>query len=287
MRLFMFITLILSTFSTSANSISLVDVPVDVFVNKGKTNFDSIFYKTEIESLVKELFEEGILYHDYTLEVHPNSNFKTYWSVFKDKWNLVDLNNDGNGELIMQGLTTVFDEKEFVEIYNKLDGKWTKIHGEVGRLLAYKIHPNTKKIILYQHRYPCCNSASHTIITLRMIRNKIITSSRFFVGRDSGDMVGPFYPDSVNYGFAFLQLKKNTLLRWSPEVVSKNAFRGYSETNAIVHFDKGAYYKILYNGDKWHFVLMYSGIVDEKAVVINALNFVNKPVYGWIETNNE
>ena len=287
MRLFMFITLILSTFSTSANSISLVDVPVDVFVNKGKTNFDSIFYKTEIESLVKELFEEGILYHDYTLEVHPNSNFKTYWSVFKDKWNLVDLNNDGNGELIMQGLTTVFDEKEFVEIYNKLDGKWTKIHGEVGRLLAYKIHPNTKKIILYQHRYPCCNSASHTIITLRMIRNKIITSSRFFVGRDSGDMVGPFYPDSVNYGFAFLQLKKNTLLRWSPEVVSKNAFRGYSETNAIVHFDKGAYYKILYNGDKWHFVLMYSGIVDEKAVVINALNFVNKPVYGWIDTQNE
>ncbi len=287
MRLFIFITLILSTFSTSANSISLVDVPVDVFVNKGKTNFDSIFYKTEIESLVKELFEEGILYHDYTLEVHPNSNFKTYWSVFKDKWNLVDLNNDGNGELIMQGLTTVFDEKEFVEIYNKLDGKWTKIHGEVGRLLAYKIHPNTKKIILYQHRYPCCNSASHTIITARMIRNKIITSSRFFVGRDSGDMVGPFYPDSVNYGFAFLQLKKNTLLRWSPEVVSKNAFRGYSETNAIVHFDKGAYYKILYNGDKWHFVLMYSGIVDEKAVVINALNFVNKPVYGWIETNNE
>jgi hypothetical protein len=287
MRLFMFITLILSTFSTSANSISLVDVPVDVFVNKGKTNFDSIFYKTEIESLVKELFEEGILYHDYTLEVHPNSNFKTYWSVFKDKWNLVDLNNDGNGELIMQGLTTVFDEKEFVEIYNNLDGKWTKIHGEVGRLLAYKIHPNTKKIILYQHRYPCCNSASHTIITARMIRNKIITSSRFFVGRDSGDMVGPFYPDSVNYGFAFLQLKKNTLLRWSPEVVSKNAFRGYSETNAIVHFDKGAYYKILYNGDKWHFVLMYSGIVDEKAVVINALNFVNKPVYGWIETNNE
>lgn len=287
MRLYIFITLILTTFSTSANSISLVDVPVDVFVNKGKTNFDSIFYKTEIESLVKELFEEGILYHDYTLEVHPNSNFKTYWSVFKDKWNLIDLNNDGNGELIMQGLTTVFDEKEFVEIYNKLDGKWTKIHGEVGRLLAYKIHPNTKKIILYQHRYPCCNSASHTIITARMIRNKIITSSRFFVGRDSGDMVGPFYPESVNYGFAFLQLKKKTLLRWSPEVVSKNAFRGYSETNAIIHFDKGAYYKILHNGDTWHFVLMYSGIVDEQAVVINALNFVNKPVYGWIEANNE
>lgn len=287
MRLLIFISLILTTFSTCANTISLVDVPVDVFVNKGKTNFDSVFYKTEIESLVKELFEEGILYHDYTLEVHPNSNFKTYWSVFKDKWSLVDLNNDGNGELIMQGLTTVFDEKEFVEIYNKLDGKWTKIHGEVGRLLAFKIHPNTKKIILYQHRYPCCNSASHTIITLRMIRNKIITSSRFFVGRDSGDMVGPFYPESVNYQAAFLQLKKKTLLRWSPEVVSKNAFRGYSETNAIIHFDKGAYYKILQNGDKWHFVLMYSGIVDEHAVVINALNFVNKPVYGWIEANKE
>jgi hypothetical protein len=287
MRFILFISIFLAGFFSNANSISLVDVPVNVFVNGGKTNFDSIFHKTEIQSLVKEIFEEGILFHDYTLEVHPNSNFKTYWSVFQDKWNIVDLNNDGEGELILQGLTTTFDEKEFVEIYKKLDGKWTKIYGEVGRLLAYKIHPNTKKIILYQHKYPCCNSASHTIITLRFLRNKIVTKSSFFVGRDSGDMVGPFFPDSVSHPSSFEQLQEKTLLRWSPEIVNQNAFTGYSDSNAIVHFDKGAYYKVLYNANGWSFVLMYSGIIDEQAIVINPSNFVNKPIYGWISKDRQ
>lgn len=287
MRFILFISIILAGFFSNANSISLVDVPVNVFVNGGKTNFDSIFHKTEIQSLVKEIFEEGILFHDYTLEVHPNSNFKTYWSVFQDKWNIVDLNNDGEGELILQGLTTAFDEKEFVEIYKKFDGRWTKIHGEVGRLLAYKIHPNTKKIILYQHKYPCCNSASHNIITLRFLRNKIFTKSSFFVGRDSGDMVGPFFPDSVIHPSSFEQLTEKTLLRWSPKIVNKNAFTGYSDSNAIVHFDKGAYYKVLHNANGWFFVLMYSGITNEQAIVINPSNFVNKPIYGWIFKNSQ
>lgn len=287
MRFILLILLAFTSLASRAESISLVDVPPHVFVNNGTTNFDSIFYKTEIQSLVHELFNQQILNHDYTLEVHPNSNFKTYWSVFEERWNIIDLNNDGIGELIMQGQISSFDEKEYVEIYKKTDGKWTKIHGEVGRLLAYKIHPNTKKIILYQHKYPCCLSASHNIFVIRLIGDRIILKSRFFVGRDNGDMVGPFYPDSVKYPTNFEQLAEKTLLRWSPEVVNKNAFTNYSESNAIIHYDKGAYYKTLYTKDNWSFVLMYSGIINESAMVINPANFVNNPVYGWIFLEGE
>jgi len=265
-----------------ASTLSLVDVPANVFVNKGKTNLDSIFHRTGVESAVQEVFNQRILYHDYTLEINPNSNFETYWSVFENRWNFVDLNNDGTYELIMQGQNTNLDEKEFVEMYKKSTNGWEKIHSEVGRLLAYKIHPNTQKIILYQHRYPCCKSASHTIIAVRLLRDKIYTTSRFFVGRDNGDMVGPFYPDSVQYTSSFKLLKNKTLLRWSPKVVEENAFLGYSATNAIIHYDEGAIYKSLYSKDNWSFVLMYSGIVTEQAVVINPANFQFKPVYGWI-----
>lgn len=287
MRVFLLFLFTLTTVLSKAGSISLVDIPSHVFVNNGKTNFDSIFQRDKVESLVQELFNQQTLYHDYTLEIQPNSNFKTYWSVFEKRWNVIDLDNDGIPELIMQGQTSTLDEKEYVEIYKKTNEGWIKIHGEVGRLLAYKIHPNTKKIILYQHRYPCCYSASHNIITIRLIREKIITKSRFFVGRDHGDMVGPFYPDSVNYPSSFKQLNEKTLLRWSPEVVEKNAFTNYSETNAIIHYEKGAFYKLLYTKDNWSFVLMYSGIVNEQAIVINAGNFVNKPVYGWIFSEGE
>lgn len=282
MRFVFVLFLILTAFISRAETITLVDIPSTVFVNKGKTNFDSILHRENIKEKVEELFNQKILYHDYTLEVHPNSNFKTYWSVFQNKWSTIDLNNDGNHEMILQGHISAFDEKEYIEIYKQAPSGWEKIHGEVGRLLAYKVHPNTKKLVLYQHRYPCCNSASHNIITVRLVNEKIMTQSRFFVGRDSGDMVGPFFPDSVIYSSSFLQLNEKTLLRWSPAVVEQDAFTNYSETNVIIHYEKGAYYKLLYKKDDWAFVLMYSGIVNEPAVVINPANFINKPVYGWI-----
>jgi hypothetical protein len=282
MRVIFGLLLILIATISRAETISLVDIPSHVFVHQGKTNFDSLIHHNDLVEKVEALFNQELLYHDYTLEVHPNSNFKTYWSVFEKNWGVIDLNNDGVYELIFQGRVSSFDEKEYVEIFKKNEDNWERIHSDVGRLLAYKIHPNTKKIILYQHRYPCCYSASHSIIMVRLIGEKIITKSRFFVGRDGGDMVGPFYPDSVSYSSAFKQLTSKTLLRWSPAVVDSKAFINYSETNAIIHYEKGGYYKELYKKNGWAFVLMYSGIVHEQAVVINSVNFVNTPVYGWI-----
>lgn len=266
-----------------SESITLVDIPVHVFVNGGATKLDSVLLQTETKSSVKEIFDQQILYHDYTLEVHPNSNFETYWSVFEPRWSKVDLNNDGTFELIMRGKNTVLDEKEYVEIYKKTDDSWEKIYSEVGRLLAYKIHPNTGKIILYHHRYPCCNSASHNIFTVRLLNGKIHTTSRFFVGRDTGDMIGPFFPDEVNHTSSYEKLVEMTALRWSPSEITEDAFTNYSETNIIVHYSEGGLFKRLYSKDGWSFVLMYSNIVIEPAIVINPANFVYKPVYGWIQ----
>lgn len=282
MKTFIFFLSFLIVLFSNAESISLPEVPAHIFVNKGKTNFDSIFQQTGIGEMVEEAFNQEILYHDYTREVHPNSDFQTYWSVFENRWSAVDIDKDGKEELIMQGKSTVLDEKEYVEIYKKSKEGWKRIYSEVGRLLAYKIHPNTNKIILYHHRYPCCNSSSHNIFTLRLIDDAIITKSKFFVGRDHGDMVGPFFPDTVNYDSPYKKLTSLKKLRWSPDVVEKNAFLNHSETNVIIHYNKGALYKELYRNKKWAFVIMYSGIVIEQAIVINPSNFIDKPVYGWI-----
>jgi hypothetical protein len=266
-----------------AEEIFLTDVPSDVFVNGGRTDFDAIINQEDVALEVEQLFKRGVLFHDYTLEIHPNSNFKTYWSVFQKRWFAVDLNNDGVIELIMIGKVTAMEEKEYLEIWVKdADDIYQKNFAEVGKPLAYKFQPNTGEIVLFHHRYPCCYSASHNIIELRLLNGKIKQRDRYFLGRDDGKMVGPFYPDKVNYTDQVNYLKVITPVYWSPAVVEQHAFPNYTETNLIIHYNAGATYHELHRENDWAFVLLHSGIMEEPSMVINALNFIHRPVYGWI-----
>lgn len=269
--------------SLNAQEAILKDVPAHVFVNHGKTNFDSVFVNVDLEPIVKDIFHQGILFHDYTLEVHPSSNFQTYWSVFKVRWFAVDMKNDGDLVYIMLGKTSSLDEKEYVEIYTRgSDQKYHRSFAEAGKLLAYKIHPNTQEVMLYHHRYPCCYSASHNIYTIRFLNGQIHLKDRFFVGRDTGDMVGPFFPEKVVYPIENKLLDTETILYWSPEVVKTKAFQNYSETNRIATYSRGSVYKELYKQGAWSFVVLFSGISSEPSAVINPTNFENRAVYGWM-----
>jgi hypothetical protein len=278
-----FILCFILSWKTQANETILTDVPAHVFVNNGKTNFDSLFLNMDIEPIVKKLFEQGELFHDYTLEVHPTSNFQTYWSVFKSRWKAIDMNNDGVAELIMAGRTSSMDQKEYVEIYTLEDSKYKRKFAEVGKLLAYKIQPNTKEIVLFHHRYPCCYSASHNIFTIRFLRGEIHLKDRYFVGRDTGDMVGPFFPESVDYPLENQQLENSSVLYWSPAIVEKKAFENYSEENILAYYTAGSIYKVLHTQGDWLYVLFFSGIDNKATAVMNPQNFINRPVYGWLK----
>ncbi|PKR80136.1 hypothetical protein CW751_11575 [Brumimicrobium salinarum] len=261
---------------------TLVNIPHEVFVNDGRTDFNKLFVKNDtLKEQVKLLHTQNELSHDFSVQV---SNFEQYWNHFKADWNYVRFKKNATPLLLFSGYKNANDEREYVEVYNaKQDRNQRLLFSEVGNLLAYKINPHTQESILYVHKYPCCRSASHNIYKLRQTEQGVHITDRFFVGRDRGDMQGDFFPEKTQFNKEYKILKKKTALRWSPEVIEKDAFVGWTESNLMIHYNKGAIYKVLAEKDDWYFVLFLSGIVEEQSMMLNYTNFKHKGVYGWIK----
>jgi hypothetical protein len=265
----------------SQTSPSLTEIPVEVFINDGVSSIEDIFVESsKTKSEVRNLFDGRQINHELALQ---GADFNTYWETFANEWHWVKFRKDEAPLLLFLGLNSFTDEKEYVEIYDPKKESNARLFAKAGRLIAYKKHPLTNELILYSHKYPCCRSASHNIYTIRKIHDEIKYKDRFFIGRDSGDMTGPFFPDSASFNGEYEKLEEKTVLRWSPEVVEENAFIERAKTNAIIHYEKGAIYKKLAEKGDWHYVIMYSGISEEMSPVINHLNFKFKGVYGWIK----
>lgn len=284
-KYFILIFIILSCIAFSnAETANMKNVPDSVFVNKGRTDFDSIFIAgSKIKNEIEKLFNiNELLLHEHASWLSPQTSFEKYWEIYGSSWKAIDFKQDGELTYVFNGKSYLSDVKENLEFY-KLEGdKYVKLWVEYGNLLAYKIHPLTKEIILYHHKYPCCKSASHNITTLRLIDNKIHSKFRFFVGRDVGDMKGPFFPEQVSFPSSYKKMKERTMVRWSPEVIEKDAFKGVAHTNEMIHYEEGAIYQVLYSKNDWQFVILYSGIAEEQSNVLNYTNFKYRPIYGWI-----
>ncbi|HLV43163.1 MAG TPA: hypothetical protein VKY37_12855 [Brumimicrobium sp.] len=261
---------------------TLVDIPHEVFVNGGTNDFQQVLFKDEtIAKKVKVLHAYDELDHEFTVQTH---SFEQYWSRFEKQWHYIQFKESSQPLLIFTGLKISNDEREFVEIFNmKNERTQRQLFSDVGKLLAFKKHPFTGETILFVHKYPCCQSASHNIYAIRQIKDELRFPDRFFVGRDIGDMVGPFFPEKVNHDGKHHFLNKKTELRWSPAIVNENAFENWTESNLIIHYNEGAMYKILHDQDEWQFVLFFNGIAEEQSMMLNYTNFTNKGVYGWIK----
>ena len=271
-----------STFLVGQSNPTLMDIPVDVFVNGGKVNFDSILFKdTVLKEKVRILHSYNELTHDLTVQTN---SFQQYWKRFAKNWYLIQFKKEEEPILLFKGFANVTDEREYVQIYDlEKERNQRMVFNTVGRLLAYKFHPFTDELILFVHEYPCCVSASHQVYRIRQIHGNIQHTNCFFVGRDHGGMVGPFFPEKVSFSGKYHQLTQKTMLRWSPAVVKKNAFPNWAETNEMIHYEKGALYKILHQQKGWQFVIFYNGISHEQSRVMNYTNFSNRGVYGWIK----
>ncbi|RYM30801.1 hypothetical protein ERX46_17115 [Brumimicrobium glaciale] len=282
--LFLLFAISTSSYQAQVNP-SLVNIPHEVFVNDGKSDFNKILSQdASIEEKVKTLHSFNELSHDLTIQTN---SFNEYWKKYKSQWFYISFNKQQKPLLLFKGLKNDVDEREYVEIFDlEKDRNYRGLFSDVGVLLAYKIHPLTSEVILYVHKYPCCKSASHNIYRLRRVEEGLKINDRFFVGRDSGDMVGPFFPKKVEFSDKYYKLGKKTEVRWSPEVVEENAFKDWAETNLIIHYNEGALYKILYEKNDWQFVVFFNGIAEEQSRVLNYTNFKNKGVYGWIKVKN-
>jgi hypothetical protein len=258
-------------------------VSVKLFVNHGKTDFETVFSKDKEakKAAVNWLFENNRLDHDFSKAVSPDLEFGPYWEHFAEMWHLVDLDLDGKNELIFSGKPIVSDEKERFALFANYGQVWKEVFWDDGHLMAYKIHPNTGEIILYHHRYPCCTNSTHLIQKIRWLRNRLHSTKRYFLARDK-DMKGQFFPKKAFYPSKYRILKSETMLYWSKGKINAKA-AVFSPKNEIIHFPANAYYQILAREGAWKYVMMVSPPKTEESMVANPANLQESRFYGWIK----
>lgn len=258
-----------------------------LFINGGKTELFDLLKSSDSPSVKREiekLFNEDQFDHPFSKAYHSEATFNLYWEKNKSFWSVIDLNKDGKDELLYLPIAANDEEIEFVEIYLQKKGKYQLTYKESGHFIAYKIHPNTKEIVLFHHQYPCCSSASHTINMVRLVKGKIKLRKKYFLARDEG-MKGDFFPNRVTFSSKYQYLQKQIIVRWSPEKITKNAWKMYQE-NKLAEYPKNTPCRILSRKGRWWYIEIFGEpILHQKnpyEFVINSINFNDVPVFGWI-----
>lgn len=264
-------------------SVTMTRVDPALFIANPETDLDKVTVTNEAlkRSMVKYLFDVDLLDHVGTKAYVTQAVFDTYYTQFSALYRLIDLNNDGLPELIFNGFVSSDDDKEYLEIYGTKKGVVTRLFKEIGHVLAYKIQPNTREVMLYHHQYPCCENASHNLNRLRLIGNELQLQKRYFIGRDSG-MVGPFFPKKVQFTSENKRFSKTTKLYWSPAIVTTDAWPRRSQTNVIASYAASSVYTVLAQTKSWSFVLVKSAPLITPNNVINPANFLQTWIYGWV-----
>jgi hypothetical protein len=264
-------------------SVTMTRVDPTLFIANPETDLDKVTVTNEVlkRSMVNYLFDADLLDHVGTKAYDTQAVFDKYYTQFSALYRLIDLNNDGLPELIFNGFVSSDDDKEYLEIYGTKKGVVTRLFKEIGHVLAYKIQPNTKEVLLYHHQYPCCENASHNLNRLRLIGNELQLQKRYFIGRDSG-MVGPFFPKKVQFTSENKRFSKTTKLYWSPVIVTTDAWPRRSQTNVIASYAASSVYTVLFETKSWLFVLVKSPPIIAPNVVINPANFLQTWIFGWV-----
>ncbi len=267
-------------------AVYLKHVAPNLFIHQPKTDFHAIEMKDEQlkKKLVYKLFHMELIGH-YGTKAYggfTDVDFESYYEQFASKYWMIDMNLDGDPELIFNGYATPDDDMERFSIFTLVHNQMSNVYDGTGLLLAYKIHPNTKEIVLYHHQFPCCSSASHNLNRIRLVNGKIKTLQYYFVGRE-GDMVGPFFPKKVNFKSTYKRSEKGFHLFWSSAKVGSNAWMGRTDNNEITVFQSNTIYSLLAVKNKWKFVVVKSAPkLDKKNRVINPENFKSTFIFGWI-----
>ena len=285
MKYFVFIFWIFFTPLSLNGKAVMPRINATLFINEGLTDFSTLFkfIDPKLKNKVQVLFENDKLDHVDSKAYDLEATFDKYWEKQSRFWYSLDINLDGENELLYLSEFTEEIEMESFEIYILKNNIYTAILREVGHLIAYKIHPNTKEIVLYHHRYPCCASVSHNINMVRLINNKIVLRKKYVVARDIG-MKGDFFPKHVKFSSKMIELKKEVIIRWSPSVISKNASESF-QNNIVGKYEKGTQFRVLCHKGSWKYVLMCDKPMkrDSNSGIIDTDNFYDVKVFGWMK----
>lgn len=264
--------------------VEMTRVDAKVFIANPETDFTKIQVKNEAlkAKMVEFLFDNDLVDHAGTKAYNTSALFVNYYKQFAPLYQLIDLNNDQVPELIFNGYNGEDKEREQLQIFTTIKGELVSVYNEMGHLMAYKIHPNTKEVLFYHHQYPCCENASHNLNRLRLVNNKMTLIKRYFLGRDHG-MLGRFFPEKSSFTGKFYQTKSMVTLRWSPEEIKQAAWPKRTEQNIIANYPDSTTYSVLAEKGKWRFVIMHGSPVMEPNRVINPSNFTQTWIYGWVK----
>ncbi len=254
----------------------------ELFVNDGRTDYDSVLFLDEefLKYELKIMFDNNLLDHPFTKLEDSKNTFENYWNKYKYNWRKCDLNKDDRFELFFNGITNWSDSTESFQIYELKDIDYELVYNHIGNLIAYKIQPFTKEIILFHHKYPCCDNASHYINSVRFLKSKIHLRQKYFVARE-GDMKGNFFPEAVFYEDLYSLTKKNTRVYWSDKKIWRAWKR--SGSNQITKYKEDMPYKVLAVKDGMKYVLISGQPIIEANKVINPANFESVKIFGWIK----
>jgi len=260
-------------------------VEASLFISNPQTDFETIYTKkpADLKKAVEWLFDQDKLSHDWTKSMNLENKFAKYWELFQSEWHLIDMNSDGQPELLFSGKPFAEDDKEMFSLYAQYGSVWKEIYWDDGHLLAYKIHPRTKEILLYHHRYPCCSQSTHAVNRLRYLNNKVYQMKRYFLARDT-EMKGQFFPSKSVFKADYKELKEITMMYWSKGKIMSDAAQ-FIPTNEIIHYPKGSQYKVLAKEEDWLYVQMISPPANESSKVVNAANLKDVKFFGWIEAD--
>jgi hypothetical protein len=266
--------------------VEMTRVDAKIFIANPEVNFSKIQVQNEAlkVKMIEYLFNNDLVDHIGTKAYDPSAVFVDYYKHFGPLYQLIDLNNDQLPELVFNGYNTEEKEKEQILIFTTIKGVLVEVYNEMGHLLAYKIQPNTKEILLYHHQYPCCENASHNFNRLRLVNNKMKLLKRYFLGRDTG-MLGEFFPKKSSFTGKFYQTKSKATLYWSPDIIETGAWPRRTEKNVIANYADSTTYSILAEKGKWKFVVMHGSPLLEENRVINPSNFSETWIYGWVNKN--
>lgn len=278
---FFILTVLAICFNSRASIVVMPRVNYQFFVSDFKADIQQFqSNQEEIKEAVSWLFENDRLDHDFSKGITFNSSFEVYWKNLGKDWYMVDMDQDGQKELIYSGRSFKAEEKEFFQLFIRYGSIWKQDFWDEGHFAGYQLHPNTGEVILVHHRYPCCYQASHNINRIRLVRGKLKIYKKLFLARDTG-MKGDFFPENVTYPSKVYYLKEEEMLYWSSEKIVEEAFFG-NPTNEILPFEKGAYFQILAKRDDWIYVVMLSPPKKVMSRVANAQNLQDVHVMGWL-----
>ena len=255
--------------------IQSIPIPSHFYVNNGRTDFSQIFKRNyELFKTIEELFNTDRLDHELTRAYDLNATFSNYWNKNKLFWFECDLNKDNVNELIFTDYSINKKPIDCItEIYYKSKVGYKLIYKEVGIFISFKIQSNTREIILFHHRFPCCSSMSNNLDQLRIIRGQVKMRRKYFVASEKKNLNSTF-PKYVKYSSIFHILQKEQVVYWERNLNS-----------GICLFPKNSAYKVLAKMNGWKYIEMFEFPIksDRISPLINIDNFQAIHIYGWIK----